>query len=299
MHGLISKIQGYSTKDGPGVRGTVFAVGCSLRCRWCANPELIQPEAKILYHARRCVRCGACVDVSGGTIRLGEDGCVIDRAACSNLEECAAACFYDAYEHVGVTISAGELAAKLLRDRAFYEQSGGGVTYSGGEAALQADFFLEATKILKSESIHVALDTSGYLPWKMLAPLAEAVDLVLFDIKALDNSVHRRYTGADNRLILENAKRIADMRKEMIVRLIIVPGVNDGEGEIDARLAFARGLGGVVRVDIIKYHRLGAGKYACLGLSDPMESTPECPDAAAERAAKKAADMGLAVTIGG
>ena len=304
MDGLISKIQRYSTNDGPGVRSTVFAVGCPLRCLWCSNPELMDARGSILYHVKRCVSCGACVSVSGGAILPGDHGCIIDRISCTNLDECVEACFHDAYERIGVIISAEELASKLLRDKVFYEQSRGGVTYSGGEAALQAEFFLKTTEILKaesikSESIHVALDTSGHIAWDKLAPLVEAVDLVLFDIKAFDDAVHKQYTGVDNRLILENARRIADMRKEMIIRLIIVPGVNDDEGEIDARLAFARGLGSVVRVDIIKYHRLGAGKYACLGLSDPMEGTPECPDAPAERAAKRAADMGLAVTIGG
>ncbi|MCL2699183.1 MAG: glycyl-radical enzyme activating protein, partial [Defluviitaleaceae bacterium] len=198
---------------------------------------------KFFYHAERCVKCGECR---------------------------AEACFYDAYEPVDVTISAEELAGKLIRDKAFYEQSGGGVTYSGGEAALQADFFLEVTEILKTQEIHVALDTSGHVPWETLAPLVKAVDLVLYDIKAMDSIIHKRYTGADNVLILENARKIAELRKEMIVRLIVVPGVN--ENDIEARRAFALGLGSVIEIEELKYHRLGAGKYHRLGLKEPMES---------------------------
>jgi len=196
-------------------------------------------------------------------------------------------------------ISAGELTEKLLRDKVFYEQSGGGVTYSGGEAGLQAAFFLEVTKGLKAEGVHVALDTSGYLSWDDLRPLMEAVDLVLYDIKALDSGIHRQYTGVDNQLILENARRIAGMGKEMIVRLILVPGVNDSEAEIGGRLKFVRELGQDIRVDILKYHRLGGGKYASLGIPEPMGDTSECSDAIAEDAAKLGVDMGLTVTIGG
>ena len=293
MEGFISKIQRYSTADGPGVRSTVFAVGCPLRCRWCQNPELIEPGGKILYHPARCVGCGACVKASGGQIKLGEGGCVIDRAACTNLEGCAAACFYDAYEQIGTAISAEALAAKLLRDKAFYLQSGGGVTYSGGEPGLQADFFLALTRLLKAEGIHTALDTSGHLGWEKLGPLAEAVDLILYDIKAMDADLHIRQTGVDNRLILENARRVAEMGKEMVVRLILVPAVNDSRGEIDRRLAFVRGLGGNVRVEILGYHRLGVGKYAALGLIDPMEGTPACSEEMVVHAANRAAEYGL------
>ena len=300
MDGFISKIQRYSTKDGPGIRTTVFALGCNLSCKWCSNPELIETGTKILYHPGRCVRCGSCVTLSGGTIRLENAGCVIDRFRCANLAECAEACFYDAYEPVGETISANELTAKLLRDKAFYDQSGGGVTFSGGEPALQADFFLETTKLLKKEDIHVTLDTAGNIPWETLAPLVDVVDLVLYDIKTFDNALHERFKGTGNSLILENARLIADMKKPVIIRLILVPGVNDSEAEIDRRLAFVSDLGKtVIRLDILKYHRLGAGKYRQLGLQDPMGDTHECDDDLAALTAQKARSMGLTVCLGG
>ena len=298
MRGFISRIQRFCVNDGPGIRSTVFAVGCPLECLWCANPELLRESGGMLYHAQRCAGCGACVALSGGAIRLGDDGCIIDRDSCSNLADCAAACHHGAFERVGVEISADELVSKLLRDKVFFDQSGGGVTFSGGEAALQAGFFLEATEILKSKSVHVALDTSGHVPWETLSQLASAVDLVLFDLKAIDSRLHERYTGADNRLIMENARRIAGMGKEMIIRMLIVPGVNDSDGEVGGRLNFALELGSaVIRVDILRYHRLGAGKYAGLGLRYPMEGTPPCSGAAASRIAQRAADMGLTVYV--
>jgi len=298
MNGFISKIQRYSTKDGPGVRTTVFAVGCNLNCHWCANPELIDDGVKFLYHPNRCVKCGACVEKSDGTIQLTDEGCIIDRKN-TNLEECSSVCYYDAYERIGEAITANELVDKLLRDKVFYDQSNGGVTFSGGDAVLQADFFHEVALILKSNNVHVALDTAGFFSWEKLEPLIKAVDLILYDIKILDNTQHKYYTGVDNRLILENAIKIADMGKDMIVRMILIPGVNDSESEIVGRLNFVKNLGSKVKLDLLKHHKLGAGKYAGLGLVDPMEQIPACSNDVAEYAENLARNMNIAVTIGG
>jgi len=296
--GFISRLQRYSTKDGPGVRTTVFAVGCPLSCLWCANPELIGDAAKFLYHPRRCVGCGACVAQSGGAIRLTEEGVDIDREA-ANLEECSVVCYYDAYERVGGIVTVKELVEGLMRDKVFYDQSGGGVTFSGGDPGLQAEFFRDVAVDLKKSEVHVALDTAGYFPWEKLAPLVSAVDLVLFDIKTLNRTIHKRYTGVDNQLILENAMKIADMGKDMIIRLVLIPGVNDSEDEIVGRLKFAKSLGDSVKVDILKYHKLGAGKYASLGMIEMMEGTPECTDELATHTADLAKSMGITATVGG
>ena len=296
--GFIARLQRYSTKDGPGVRTTVFAVGCPMSCLWCANPELIGDAAKFLYHPRRCVGCGACVAKSGGTIRLTEEGCDIDRDS-ADLEEASVVCYYDAYERVGGIVTVKELVLSLLRDKVFYDQSGGGVTFSGGDAGMQAEFFYEVAMQLRDAEVHVALDTAGYFPWEKLAPLVSAVDLVLYDIKTLNRTIHKRYTGVDNQLILENAMRIADMGKAMTVRMILIPGVNDSEDEIVGRLKFIKNLGNHVKVDLLKYHKLGEGKYASLGMIEMMEGTPECSDDLAEHAANLARNMGIAVTIDG
>jgi len=300
MTGLISKIQRYSTKDGPGLRSTVFMIGCNLRCRWCANPELIDPGPKILYHADRCIGCGACVAISGGAIRLGENGCVIDRESCTNLEDCAAACFYDAYESLGFEITAADLVEKLMRDKTFYDHSGGGVTFSGGEAAMQDRFVCETANLLRERGVRVALDTAGLVSLEKLKSLADNVDLVLYDMKAFDDAIHRKYTGASNVLILENARHLADMGKSMIIRLILIPGVNDQQSDLESRLKFVKSLGSTVQqVDILKFHQLGAGKYICLGLPNLMEGASDCPDHAAEDAAALARRVGLSVTVGG
>jgi len=269
-----------------------------MKCLWCANPELIGDATKFLYHPRRCVGCGACVAKSGGAIRLTDQGCDIDREK-ANLEECSVVCYYDAYERIGEIVTVDELVSRLLRDKVFYDQSGGGVTFSGGDAAMQAEFFIEVAKRLKDSEVHVALDTAGYFPWEKLAPLVAAVDLVLYDIKTLNRALHKRYTGVDNQLILENALRIADMGKDMTIRMVLVPGVNDSQDEISGRLQFAKNLGSSVKVDILKYHKLGAGKYASLGMIEMMDGTPECSDELAEHAVALARSMGLEVTVGG
>jgi len=275
MDGFISKIQRNSETDGPGIRTAVLAVGCPMKCLWCPNPELIGDAAKFLYHPRRCVGCGSCVALSGGE----------------------PVCYYDAYEDVGETISDRELAARLLGDRALYESTGGGVTYSGGDPAMQAEFFFEVTRRLKDSGVHVALDTAGFFPWEKIAPLVAAVDLVLYSIKTLNRGLHKRYTGVDNKLILENALRIADMHKDMIVRMVLVPGVNDSEDEITGRLKFVKSLGKNVKVDIIKYQKLDAGKYASLAMIEMMEGTTECPDILADHAINIARNMGIDVVV--
>jgi len=276
----------------------VFAVGCNMACLWCANPELIGEATKFLYHPRRCVGCGACVAKSAGAIKPTKEGVGIDREA-ANFEELSVVCYYDAYEKIGAAISAKELVSALLRDKAFYDQSGGGVTFSGGDPVMQAKFFTEVARSLRDFEVHTALDTAGYFPWEKLFPIVDEVDLVLYDIKTLSRTLHKRYTGVDNQLILENAVRIAGMGKDMIVRMILIPGVNDSKDEIIGRLKFIKNLGSSVRVDILKYHKLGAGKYASLGMLEMMEGTPECPDELADHAVNLARNMGLAVTVGG
>ncbi|MDR2599198.1 MAG: radical SAM protein [Oscillospiraceae bacterium] len=277
MNGYISKIQSNSTDDGPGLRTTVYAVGCPLNCLWCTTPELIGGAAKFLYHPRRCVGCGSCVTHSGG----GVD------------------CYYDAYEQSGEIISVKDLVTRLRQDKQVYEQTGGGVTFSGGDPCLQADFFYKVAEHLVDSNIHIALDTAGFYPWEKLAPLVAAADLVLYDIKTLNRVLHRRYTGVDNHLILDNALRIADMGIAMTVRMILIPGVNDSESEISGRLTFVKNLGKNVNVEIIKYRKLGTGKYASLGTIEMMAGTPECDDELITNVKNMAKAMGIEVIDGG
>lgn len=298
---LISNIQNYSTKDGPGIRTTVFFTGCNLKCIWCSNPELIEPGIKVMYFENRCRRCGKCAETAvNNSIILTESGCEIDREKCTNIEECMEVCSYEAYEKSGYEISVQDLYNKLIRDKIFFEQSGGGVTFSGGEAGLQYEFLSEIGAELQKDNIHTALDTAGLITWEKLQKAINSMNMVLFDIKAYDSGLHRKYTGAGNELILENIKKTAAKNKELIIRMVIVPGMNDNMEDIKKRISFIKELGSAVKqIDILKYHNLGEGKYKSLGMIYSVPKDLYREEGFWKKVKEMASETGVKVTIDG
>ena len=298
---LISNIQNYSTKDGPGIRTTVFFTGCNLKCIWCSNPELIEPGIKVMYFENRCRRCGKCAETAvNNSIILTESGCEIDREKCTNIEECMEVCPYEAYEKSGYEISVQDLYNKLIRDKIFFEQSGGGVTFSGGEAGLQYKFLSEIGAELQKDNIHTALDTAGLITWEKLEKAINSMNMVLFDIKAYDSRLHRKYTGAGNELILENIKKTADKNKELIIRMVIVPGMNDNIEDIKKRISFIKELGSAVKqIDILKYHNLGEGKYKSLGMIYSVPKDLYREEGFWKKVKEMASETGVKVTVDG
>lgn len=301
--GLISRIQRYSTKDGPGLRSTVFMQQCNLRCQWCANPETIKPGFNVFWFKERCRQCGSCVQAAANNaITLAEpgQGVVIDRKQCSNLLDMVDICPYDAYEKVGKEMTSRELADLLLRDKAFYDESQGGVTFSGGEPALQAEFVTQTAQHLKAEGVHLCLDTAGNIRRDKLLPLVDTVDMVSYDFKAFDPEIHLACTGVDNRLILENAKAIAAMGKPILARMVIVPTRNDQPEDIRKRLDFIHSLGEAVQqVDILEYHIYGIGKYEKLGMPYLLHDLPPVQRDMIAQTKQYAEELGLRATIGG
>lgn len=298
---LISNIQNYSTKDGPGIRTTVFFTGCNLKCIWCSNPELIEPGIKVMYFENRCRRCGKCAETAvNNSIILTESGCEIDREKCTNIEECMEVCAYEAYEKSGYEISVQDLYNKLIRDKIFFEQSGGGVTFSGGEAGLQYEFLSEIGAELQKDNIHTALDTAGLITWEKLEKAINSMNMVLFDIKAYDSRLHRKYTGAGNELILENIKKTAAKNKELIIRMVIVPGMNDNMEDIKKRISFIKELGSAVKqIDILKYHNLGEGKYKSLGMIYSVPKDLYREESFWKKVKEMASETGVKVTVDG
>ena len=298
---LISNIQNYSTKDGPGIRTTVFFTGCNLKCVWCSNPELIGPGIKVMYFENRCRRCGKCAETAvNNSIILTESGCEIDRETCTNIEECMEVCPYEAYEKSGYEISVQDLYNKLIRDKIFFEQSGGGVTFSGGEAGLQYEFLSEIGAELQKDNIHTALDTAGLITWEKLEKAINSMNMVLFDIKAYDSRLHRKYTGAGNELMLENIKKTAAKNKELIIRMVIVPGMNDNMEDIKKRISFIKELGSAVKqIDILKYHNLGEGKYKSLGMIYSVPKDLYREEGFWKKVKEMASETGVKVTIDG
>lgn len=299
-YGFISRIQRYSINDGPGIRTTVFFKGCSMDCVWCSNPELINPTPEILSNKHLCLHCGECHEAcTEGAILLDQGEYVIERSLCNVCGRCVEVCLGFARELVGRCLSVDELVTELMKDQVFYNVSEGGVTFSGGEPAMQHEFAIKLAQDLKSINIHVAFDTCGNVPWKHLEELSDVVDLFLYDIKLMDDEKHGEYTGVSNALVLTNAKRLSALGVPMIIRLVIIPGCNDSVQEINDKLSFIMQLDSVKQVDILPYHKLGVGKYGMLGRNYLLKDLMPPDHEILEKLKSNIQSRGLKVSVGG
>ena len=278
--GRIFNIQRFSTQDGPGIRTTVFMKGCNLHCKWCHNPESISFKPQLELNNDLCIGCGDCFKACSFHM-IDESGAhIIDRPRCTACGKCADGCFAKALTIVGKDVPTDKVMEDILTDKMYYEQSGGGVTFSGGECMIQPEFLAELVSLCKKEGIHVAVDTAGNVPYSTFEKVD--ADLYLYDLKAVDAELHKELVGVDNKLILENLKRLSDDGKRIWVRIPFVPGCNDGE--IPAMAEVLRTIN-AEKIELLPYHRLGEGKYDSLGLErgEPIRTpTDEELDAAVE-----------------
>lgn len=276
--GLIFDIQRFSVHDGPGIRTTVFMKGCSLRCRWCANPESQEYRRQLMLNDSHCARCGNCLEACPvDAISLGPSGRRIDWVRCDQCLQCVELCVNGGLEVCGRLVPLGELVEEIERDESFYCNSGGGMTVSGGEPLCQSEFVMELLHACRRKGIHSCLDTTGHAPWKTLKTVCAETDLLLFDIKHLDDKVHREVTGVGNELILSNLKRAAEL-KPIWLRVPLIAGFNDSEDHV-ARLGELSKEIGVERVSLLPYHEGGKDKCQRLGLKYDFEQgkTPDRP----------------------
>jgi pyruvate formate lyase activating enzyme len=260
--GLIFDIKRYSINDGPGIRTTVFLKGCPLHCCWCHNPEGQSFAPEVMLRASRCLKgCFECLAVCPEGA-LSKNGAipVLDRIRCTACGQCAEVCPTQAIEAVGRLWSATELMGEIEKDRVFYEESGGGVTFSGGEPLSQAQFLDEVLGLCREQRIHTAVDTCGLAAPEVLERIAFRADLFLFDLKIMDDKKHIALTGESNRLILENLKSLAARGKKTIVRIPLVSGINDDAENIRRTAAYLGALEGVPEISLLPYHRLGRDK---------------------------------------
>ena len=258
----------FSIRDGAGIRTTVFLKGCRLRCRWCHNPEGIAFEPEIIYRPGRCLTCGTCTRSCPEEAISLVDGRVVRIASrCRICGACLTACPTEALEKIGTEMTVSKVLHEVVRDRPFFEESGGGVTISGGEPLCQPDFLAALLRACREEGIHTVLDTSGAGPLELIERIRHDVDLFLYDLKLLDEERHRREVGISNREILENLQRLTGLHHEIIVRVPIIPGCNDDEDNIAAIGAFLAGLEPHPPVQLLAYHEAGEGKYLLLGES--------------------------------
>lgn len=297
VRGLVFNIQRFSLHDGPGIRTTVFLQGCPLRCRWCSNPESWYSQPVLMIRDSKCTRCGRCLTACpAGAITPDQDtGRKVDRSRCDSCLRCVDACLSGALVASGRYVEAGEVMHEVLSDKPFYDNSGGGITVSGGEPLFRPGFTSLLLRHARQNGLHTALDTCGFADRAVLDGVLPNVDLALFDLKHPDNARHAEGTGKDNELIVSNLMHAA-ARVQTWLRLPLIPGYNDSEQDLE-RLADIASRSGVTKVSVLPYHEWGRQKYEHLGLKYTLAVKPPLQEMVAH-VVTFLGSRGLRVTVG-
>lgn len=288
LTGIVFNIQKFSINDGEGIRTTVFLKGCPLSCIWCHNPESREKRAEISFIAERCIGCGYCLRICPRKCHVVKnDRHEYNRKLCARCGLCAKECYAQALEMVGKSMTVAEVIEEVLKDKPFYQTSGGGMTLSGGEPMAQYEFSKALLGEAKARKIHTAIETCGYAPFKLYADMLGDIDLFLYDYKETDCELHKKFTGVDNTLILENLFAIDERGKPVILRCPIIPGLNDRADHFAGIAATANRLKNIIEINVLPYHPLGESKSKRIGKKYALAGKPFAEKEIVEKWIKK------------
>jgi len=298
---LIFDIKRYAINDGPGIRVVIFFKGCKLHCAWCHNPESISPKQEKMYAPAKCIKCGSCVDACPeNAITLTPNGIITDPEHCKMCGKCVEVCPTTAIEMSGKVMSVSEIMEIIEKERIFFDQSGGGVTFSGGEPLVHTKMLIELLDECGKRGIHRAVDTAGNVSTKTILEVAGRTDLFLYDLKMMDSELHRKWIHSGNETILQNLKTIAATGVHIIIRIPLIGGVNDTEENIEQTAKFISELDGDKKeVHLLPYHSIAQNKYMKLGKSNDFEIMREPDKMSLAKAISKFDEYGISASIGG
>ncbi|MFW9970785.1 MAG: glycyl-radical enzyme activating protein [Candidatus Odinarchaeota archaeon] len=297
MEGIVFYIQRYSIHDGPGIRTTVFLKGCPLKCKWCSNPESMNPFPELFLRKERCDQCGKCLDACiPNVISFNEGDIQINRLNCTLCMKCIDTCYSGVINSIGKKMTIKDIMIEIMQDELFYNNSGGGVTISGGEPLYQLEFTLNLLKECKKRSLHTTLDTTGYTNSEHFDKILPFTDLLLFDIKHLDSEIHQKGTGVSNEIILKNFESCLNKGKKVWVRVPIIPDFNDSPQYIN-KLAQFLNKRPIEKISLLKYHEWGKHKYKYLDRTYPLEDSNFIKDELIQDFQNIIESYGLKVTI--
>lgn len=271
MKCIITNIQRMSIHDGPGIRSTVFLKECNMRCKWCHNPETWTKDYQIQYIAGKCIHCGDCIfSCPHNSLSISDKGVTIDRQKCISCGSCVMHCTTKAISIVGQSLDTADIHKIILQDKAFYDESGGGVTFSGGEPTMQKEPLIEMLKLCKQSDIHTAIETNLTTDKKTLDLLIPLIDLWICDFKIAESNLHRKWTGIPNETIISNLKYLSGMRIPILVRTPVIPGVNDNEDAIRDICEIIKDIPNI-HYELLGFHSLGFNKFEQLGMNNQLD----------------------------